>query len=96
MFSNHRFRKESGLQTVWGNRGKGLKVLARTLTITVNNSQTEVTEGTTIEMLIEQFGVADPGLVVEQNGRLVFPQNYAATIVSANDRVAFVNCGFSG
>jgi thiamine biosynthesis protein ThiS len=70
--------------------------LNQTFTITVNGSPTEATEGATIEMLIAQFRVADPGLVVEHNGGLVFPQKYATTTVSAGDRVEFVNCGFSG
>jgi len=68
----------------------------RKITITVNGSHTDVTDGATIEILIAQFRVADPGLVVEHNGGLVFPQQYAATAVSAGDRVEFVNCGFSG
>ena len=70
--------------------------LNQKLIITINGTDTEVTEGTTIATLIEQFKVADPGLVVEHNGHLVFPQKYAATTVSANDQVEFVNCGFSG
>jgi thiamine biosynthesis protein ThiS len=70
--------------------------LSRKITITVNGSQTDVSEQTTIAMLIERYRVADPGLVVEQNGNMVFPQIYAATTVSANDQIEFVNCGFSG
>jgi sulfur carrier protein ThiS len=38
----------------------------------------------------------DPGLVVEHNGRLVFPQQYATTTVSEDDRVEFFHCGFAG
>ena len=72
------------------------QALSQAITISVNGSKENVPEGTTIAILIEQFRVADPGLVVELNGRLVFPQQYAATTVSDNDRVEFVNCGFSG
>jgi thiamine biosynthesis protein ThiS len=70
--------------------------LTRTVRITVNGALEDVPEGATLDFLIERFRETDPGLVVEHNGRLVFPQQYAAIAVFEGDAVEFIHCGFSG
>jgi sulfur carrier protein len=56
----------------------------------------EVPEGVTLAFLIERFQEKDPALIVELNGRFVFPKQYSATTVSPNDRVEFINPDFGG
>jgi thiamine biosynthesis protein ThiS len=70
--------------------------LDQTITIIANGSTESVPIGTTIADLIDRYRHADPGLVVELNGELVFPQRYESTAVSEKDRIEFINCGFCG
>lgn len=56
----------------------------------------EVPEGATLAFLIDHFQEKDPALIVEHNGRFVFPTEYGATTVSAHDRVEFINPDFGG
>ena len=70
--------------------------MQHTIFITVNGSEEFVSGGATVADLIERHRQADPGLVVELNGELVFPQRYASTTVSDKDRIEFINCGFCG
>jgi thiamine biosynthesis protein ThiS len=70
--------------------------LSQTITISINGSKVNVPIGATIAFLIERFLETDPGLVVELNGNLVFPQKYTAVTVSEHDRVEFIHCGFAG
>ncbi|MEJ2660007.1 MAG: MoaD/ThiS family protein [Desulfobacteraceae bacterium] len=41
-------------------------------------------------------GALDPDLIVELNGRFVYPRDYATTIVGAGDRLEFINPNFGG
>ena len=68
----------------------------QTTTIIANGSTESVPKGATIADLIDRYGHADPGLVVELNGDMVFPQRYESTTVSEKDRIEFINCGFCG
>ena len=70
--------------------------MSQTITISINGSKENVPIGTTIAFLIERFLETDPGLVVELNGNLVFPQKYTTVTVVENDRVEFIHCGFAG
>ncbi|MBW1699607.1 MAG: sulfur carrier protein ThiS [Deltaproteobacteria bacterium] len=70
--------------------------MSETIKITVNGSAEEVPKKSTLAVLIDRFRVKDPGLVVELNGQIVFPQQYASTSVSENDRIEFIHCGFAG
>ena len=70
--------------------------MVRSITITVNGFEEKVPEGATLSFLIEHFRERDPDLIVEHNGRFVFPHEYATTTVSDNDRVEFINPNFGG
>ena len=70
--------------------------MGHTIAITVNGSEELVSGGATVADLIDHYRQADPGLVVELNGELVFPQRYESTVVSDKDRIEFINCGFCG
>lgn len=64
--------------------------------IIVNGMEEEVPEGATLSFLIEHFQEKDPALIVEHNGRFIFPKDYSTTTVSPNDRVEFINPDFGG
>jgi len=68
----------------------------KTIHIIVNGMEEEVPEGVTLAILIERFQEKDPALIVEHNGRFVFPKEYSTTTVSPNDRVEFINPDFGG
>jgi sulfur carrier protein len=70
--------------------------MSTVIRITVNGIQEEVLESATLADLIDRFREADKDLIVEHNGRFVFPQDYAATRVSAGDRVEFIHPNFGG
>ncbi len=64
--------------------------------ITVNGSPEEVPSSVTLADLIDLFREMDRDLIVEHNGRFVFPQNYATTQVDPNDCVEFIHPNFGG
>jgi thiamine biosynthesis protein ThiS len=64
--------------------------------ICVNGLPEEVPPTATLAGLIELFQEMDRDLIVELNGRFVFPQEYAATRVAAEDRVEFIHPNFGG
>lgn len=67
-----------------------------TIHIFVNGMMEEVPEGATLAFLVDHFQEKDPALIVEHNGRFVFPKQYSTTTVSPNDRVEFINPDFGG
>jgi thiamine biosynthesis protein ThiS len=64
--------------------------------IIVNGLQEEVPPSSTIAELIDLFQEMDRDLIVEHNGRFVFPQDYASTAIAAADRVEFIHPNFGG
>jgi len=64
--------------------------------ITVNGLPETVPPSATIAGLIDLFREMDRDLIVEHNGRFVFPQNYASTAVAPDDRVEFIHPNFGG
>lgn len=70
--------------------------MGRSIRIIVNGMSEEVPEKATLAFLIERFEEADPALIVEHNGRYVYPQQYGTTTVTENDRVEFIHPDFGG
>lgn len=64
--------------------------------IRINDLAEQVPAGSSLETLIEQFDERDPDLIVELNGRFIYPRDYAITIVSAGDEIEFMNPDFGG
>jgi thiamine biosynthesis protein ThiS len=64
--------------------------------ITINDVRERVVADSTLETLISDFGETDPDLIVELNGRFVYPRAYASTIVKQADRLEFINPNFGG
>lgn len=64
--------------------------------IVVNGMRERVPERATISFLLNLFEEKDAHLIVEHNGRFVYPQHYAATTVAAGDFLEFINPDFGG
>jgi thiamine biosynthesis protein ThiS len=64
--------------------------------ITVNGLSEDVLSSATLADLIDLFQEMDRDLIVEHNGRFVFPQDYAAIPVAPSDRVEFIHPNFGG
>ena len=64
--------------------------------ITVNGLSEDVPPSATLADLIDIFREMDRDLIVEYNGRFVFPQDYAAIQVAPRDRVEFIHPNFGG
>ena len=64
--------------------------------ITINDVRERVMADSTLETLIRDFGEADPDLIVELNGRFVYPREYTSTIPKPEDRLEFINPNFGG
>ena len=66
------------------------------INIIVNGLSEEVPEASTLASLIELFHELDPDLIVEHNGRFVYPHQYSGIRVSENNRVEFINPNLGG
>jgi len=66
------------------------------LTIEVNGFAERVPTGSTVATLIERFKEYDTNLIVELNGRYVYPERYEITAINSGDRLEFVNPDFGG
>jgi thiamine biosynthesis protein ThiS len=68
----------------------------RSIQIVVNGLNESVPGDSTIASLIAQFGEDDSHLIVEYNGRFVYPQKYGEILVRDGDRLEFINPNFGG
>ena len=68
----------------------------RLIEIILNDMPQRVPADCSLEALIRSLEETDPDLIVELNGRFVYSRNYATTIVSAGDRLEFINPNFGG
>ena len=64
--------------------------------IKLNDATEKVAADSSLQALIRHFKEADPDLIVELNGRFVYPRAYSATIVQQGDRLEFINPNFGG
>jgi len=67
-----------------------------TITITVNGFAEAVPAAVTIADLIDRFEERDVHLIVEHNGRFVYPQDYETTRPAAGDTLEFINPNIGG
>ncbi|SDU59640.1 sulfur carrier protein ThiS [Desulfobacula phenolica] len=64
--------------------------------IILNGLKEDVPENISIQALIEFVKEGDPHLIVEQNGRYIYPTDYHSTIVKENDVIEFINPDLGG
>lgn len=66
------------------------------LKIIVNGLEETVDPETTVAHLVAEHGDGDAHLIVERNGRFVYPQTYASTRVEPGDEFELVHPDFGG
>jgi len=66
------------------------------MNILVNGFPEKTLEGISIRELIIRFEEGDVHLIVEHNGRFVYPRDYEKTRLSEGDRIEFINPNFGG
>jgi len=71
------------------NRTGGIQIVINGLTETVPKNMF-------ISQLIIFYREGDTDLIVEHNGRFVYPKQYASTPLLTGDRVEFINPNFGG
>lgn len=64
--------------------------------VTVNGTTERIAEGATVAGLIAHFREEDLHLIVEHNGRFVYPRMYETTVVAEGDRIEFIHPDFGG
>lgn len=68
----------------------------RFIEIILNDLPQQVPADSSLEDLIRDLEERDPDLIVELNGRFVYPRDYATTLVGGGDRLEFINPNFGG
>ncbi|RJX34875.1 MAG: sulfur carrier protein ThiS [Desulfarculus sp.] len=66
------------------------------ITIQVDGFPEQAPAGTTLAQLIERLSVQHQDLIVEHNGRFVYPRDYAKLRLNEGDRVEFILPAFGG
>jgi len=66
------------------------------ITVIVNGFTEKIPEHVSISFLIAHFKEGDTDLIVEHNGRFVYPHDYERIILSEGDRIEFINPNFGG
>ena len=64
--------------------------------IVVNGDKEIVPRQSTIAHLIDLFHEADTHLIVQRNGRCVYPQSWPETAVADGDVIEFIHPAFGG
>jgi thiamine biosynthesis protein ThiS len=70
--------------------------MASQIEVTINGFVESVDKSATLSRLIDRFQERDVHLIVEHNGRFVYPQEYDATVVAAGDTIEFINPNIGG
>ena len=64
--------------------------------VMINGFREKVPNGATITELILKYDEVDSAMMVEQNGRYVYPQDYDTTQPEAEDVLEFIHPDFGG
>ena len=68
----------------------------KTIEVIINGLKETLVENTTISQLIVGYKEGDVDLIVERNGRFVYPRKYKEIILLNDDRIEFINPNFGG
>jgi len=68
----------------------------KTIEVIINGIKETLAENTTISQIIVEYKEGDVDLIVERNGRFVYPRNYEEIILLNDDRIEFINPNFGG
>lgn len=61
------------------------------MNVTVNNQQKSIDEGTTLAALIQQMGLNEKRIAIEYNRIILSREQFADTILCADDTIEIVN-----
>jgi thiamine biosynthesis protein ThiS len=61
-----------------------------------NGHEEHVPDNITLSELVAMLREGDPHLIVEHNGRFVYPHQFVSTVVVQGDRLEFINPAFGG
>jgi thiamine biosynthesis protein ThiS len=64
--------------------------------IILNDLPQQVPANSSLAVLVRDLEEGDPDLIVELNGRFVYPRDYATTMVGQGDRLELINPNFGG
>lgn len=64
--------------------------------VTINGFKEKVPAGATITELILTYDEMDSAMMVERNGKFVYPQDYETTVPEAGDVLEFIHPDFGG
>ena len=64
--------------------------------IELNGLKETIPENISIDALIDLFKEGDPDLIVEVNGKYIFPKNYKTTTILEKDTIEFINPNLGG
>jgi sulfur carrier protein ThiS len=64
--------------------------------VMINGFKEKVPKNATITELILKFDEVDSAMMVERNGRYVYPQDYDTTLPEAEDVLEFIHPDFGG
>ncbi len=68
----------------------------KNITIEFNGLNEKISEGMTISDLIVYFKEGDPDLIVERNGKYIYPKNFSTEKVTDGDSIEFINPNLGG
>jgi thiamine biosynthesis protein ThiS len=71
-------------------------VMDHSVEIIINDLPQRIPADSSLATLIRDLEEADPDLIVELNGRFVYPRDYATTISGEGDRLELINPNFGG
>ncbi len=64
--------------------------------IRLNNKETEVTEGITVEALKTELGLPDKGVAVAVNDKIVLAGNQPSHIINEGDDIIIIGAAYGG
>jgi len=64
--------------------------------VIVNGFKERLPQKMTISELIKKYHEDDTHLIVEHNGRFIYPRHYTTTVISEGDLIEFINPNFGG
>jgi thiamine biosynthesis protein ThiS len=69
---------------------------AEKIEVTINGFKENVTKGSSITQLILEYDEMESAMMVERNGRFVYPQDYDTIHPKAEDVLEFIHPDFGG
>ena len=70
--------------------------MEKIIELIINGFKETIAENMTISKLIFRYREGDAALIVEHNGRFVYPRKYGEIILLNGDRIEFINPNFGG